>query len=162
MPPTRAGVPTLLAMRHRPDVSEAVSPEVLVVGAGPTGLVAAILLGSLGVRTLVVERNPATSDEPKAVTIDDGALRTLQRAGVVDAIYEAILPGTGTKYYGRHGQLLAYARGDWPPRNGHPVKNPFQQPELERVLLACARRFETVEVWYLTCHHQSVALHRCT
>jgi 3-(3-hydroxy-phenyl)propionate hydroxylase len=102
------------------------------------------------VRTLVVERNPATSDEPKAVTIDDVALRTLQRAGVADAVYEAILTGTGTKYYGRHGQLLAYARGDWPPRNGHPVKNPFQQPELERVLLACARRFETVEVRFST------------
>jgi hypothetical protein len=103
-----------------------VNPEVLVVGAGPTGLVSAILLGSSGVRTLVVERNPATSDEPKAVTIDDIALRTLQRAGVAEAIYPAIFPGTGTKYYGRRGQLLAYARGAWPPRNGHPVKNPLE------------------------------------
>jgi 3-(3-hydroxy-phenyl)propionate hydroxylase len=136
--------------RGRPDTREVVNPEILVVGAGPTGLVSAILLGSLGVRTLVVERNPATSDEPKAVTIDDFALRALQRAGVADAIYPAILPGTGTKYYGRRRQLLAYARGDWPPRNGHPVKNPFQQPELERALLACARRFETVDVCFST------------
>ncbi len=126
------------------------NPRVLVVGAGPTGLVSAILLGSVGVHTLVVERNPATSDEPKAVTIDDVALRTLQRAGIAEAIYPTILPGTGTKYYGRRGQLLAYARGIWPPRNGHPVKNPFQQPELERTLLACARRFETVEVRFST------------
>ena len=126
------------------------NPEVLIVGAGPTGLVAAILLGSVGVHALVVERNPTTSDEPKAVTIDDVALRILQRAGVAPAIYPAILPGTGTKYYGRRGQLLAYARGAWPPRYGHPVKNPFQQPELERTLLACARRFETVEVRFST------------
>jgi 3-(3-hydroxy-phenyl)propionate hydroxylase len=127
-----------------------VNPDVLIVGAGPTGLVAAILLGSLGVHTLVVERNPATSDEPKAVTIDDVALRTLQRAGAAPAIYPSILPGTGTKYYGRRGQLLAYARGAWPPRHGHPVKNPFQQPEFERTLLACARRFATVEVRFST------------
>jgi 3-(3-hydroxy-phenyl)propionate hydroxylase len=127
-----------------------VNSEVLIVGAGPTGLVAAILLGSLGVHTLVVERNPTTSDEPKAVTIDDVALRTLQRAGVTPAISPAILPGTGTKYYGRRGQLLAYARGAWPPWHGHPVKNPFQQPELERTLLACARRFATVEVRFST------------
>jgi 3-(3-hydroxy-phenyl)propionate hydroxylase len=132
------------------DSGEAVNPEVLVVGAGPTGLVSAILLGSVGIRTLVVERNPATSDEPKAVTIDDVALRTLQRAGIAEAIYPAILPGTGTKYYGRRGQLLAYARGAWPPRHGHPVKNPFQQPEFERALLACARRFGTVEVRFST------------
>jgi len=133
-----------------PDPVDAVNPEVLIVGAGPTGLVAAILLGSVGLHTLVVERNPTTSDEPKVVTIDDVALRTLQRAGVGPAIYPAILPGTGTKYYGRRGQLLAYARGAWPPRHGHPVKNPFQQPELERTLLACARRFATVEVRFAT------------
>ena len=137
-------------MTESGDTGEAVNPEILVVGAGPTGLVSAILLGSLSIRTLVVERNPVTSDEPKAVTIDDFALRALQRAGVVDSIYPAILPGTGTKYYGRRGQLLAYARGDWPPWNGHPVKNPFQQPELERTLHACARRFKTVEVRFST------------
>jgi 3-(3-hydroxy-phenyl)propionate hydroxylase len=136
--------------RRPPNSDEALNPEILVVGAGPTGLVSAILLGSLGVRTLVVERNPTTSDEPKAVTIDDLTLRTLQRAGVADTVYPAILPGTGTKYYGRRGQLLAYARSAWPPQNGHPVKNPFQQPELERALLACARRFDTVEVRFST------------
>jgi 3-(3-hydroxy-phenyl)propionate hydroxylase len=120
--------------------------SVLVVGAGPTGLVAAALLGSLGVRTTVVERNAATSDEPKAVTIDDVALRTLQRAGIAGDVYGTLLQGTGTRYYGRRGQLLTYARGHPPFRAGHPVKNPFQQPELEAQLVRSLGRFPSVEV----------------
>lgn len=36
---------------------------VLVVGAGPVGLTAANLLGAKGVRVLLVERNPTTSDD---------------------------------------------------------------------------------------------------
>jgi 3-(3-hydroxy-phenyl)propionate hydroxylase len=121
---------------------------VLVVGAGPTGLVAAALLGSRGVPTIVIERNPATSDEPKAVTIDDVALRTLQRAGIAGDVYPAPLQGTGTRYYGRRGQLLTYAHGHPPFRAGHPVKNPFQQPELEAHLVRTLRRFPCVEVCF--------------
>jgi FAD binding domain len=52
----------------RADARVGANPEVLVVGAGPTGAVSAILLRSLGVCTLVVERNPATNDKSRAVT----------------------------------------------------------------------------------------------
>jgi putative polyketide hydroxylase len=34
--------------------------EVLIVGGGPVGLTASILLSRLGVRTLLVERHPGT------------------------------------------------------------------------------------------------------
>ena len=39
---------------------------VLIVGAGPVGLSAAIQLARWGVRSLVVERHPSTTDHPKA------------------------------------------------------------------------------------------------
>src|SRR5919199_368161 len=109
---------------------------VIVVGAGPTGLIAAILLGHAGIRTIVVERNATTSDQAKAISLDDETLRTLQRAGVDAEVYPIILPGTGTKYYGADGRPLAYAHAPIPGRFGHPVKSPFQQPDLERVLCA--------------------------
>ena len=38
----------------------------LIVGAGPVGLSAAILLARLGIRSLVIERHPSTTDHPKA------------------------------------------------------------------------------------------------
>lgn len=43
--------------------------EVLVVGAGPTGLMLAVQLARRGVRTLIVDRNPEPSLTTKALGV---------------------------------------------------------------------------------------------
>lgn len=127
------------------------APPVLVVGAGPTGLAAAHLLGSRGVRVLLVERNATTSDDAKAISLDDESLRTLQSAGGLDeAVYPILVPGTGTKYFGIGGRPLVHARGTGDQRLGHPFKNPFAQPDLERVLCEQLRRHPSVDVRFDT------------
>ena len=55
---------------------------VAIVGAGPTGLTLANLLGVYGVSCVLIERNAATVHEPRAVSIDDESLRTMQAAGL--------------------------------------------------------------------------------
>jgi 3-(3-hydroxy-phenyl)propionate hydroxylase len=123
---------------------------VVVVGAGPTGLALANVLGQAGIDTLVVERNPDTTDEPKAVSIDEESLRLLQAVGLYARMQRVLLPGTGTRYYGIGGALLGAARGPQPPRYGHPIKSELNQPDFERALLDGARRFPSVEVRFLT------------
>ena len=127
-----------------------VQADVLVVGAGPTGLTAAHLLGSLGIRVLLVERNPTTSDDAKAISLDDESLRTLQSAGIDGAVYPIIVPGTGTKYFDVGGRPLVHARGLGDQRFGHPFKNPFAQPDLERVLVEELRHRPNVETRFHT------------
>ncbi|MDG5809413.1 bifunctional 3-(3-hydroxy-phenyl)propionate/3-hydroxycinnamic acid hydroxylase [Streptomyces ossamyceticus] len=128
-----------------------IRPDVLVVGAGPTGLTAAHLLGSRGVRVLLVERNATTSNDAKAISLDDESLRTLQSAsGLDEAVRPIIVPGTGTKYFGIGGRPLVHARGTGDQRFGHPFKNPFAQPDLERVLHEQLRHLPTVDVRFDT------------
>ena len=52
-------------------VRQAAAPDhdVVVVGAGPAGLVTAIMLGTEGIDVLLIERRSATSDLPRAVGV---------------------------------------------------------------------------------------------
>ena len=81
--------------------------QVLIVGAGPTGLVLANILGMYGIRTLLVERNAATVGEPRAVSIDDESLRTMQFLGIVDAVKARIVAGYGSYYHSPRGEVFA-------------------------------------------------------
>ena len=108
---------------------------VLIVGAGPVGLTTANLLVSRDVPVLLVERNATTSDEAKAISLDDESLRTFDSIGLADRVLDIVVPGTGTRYFDRKGRLLFHAGGPWPARLGYPIKNQFAQPELESMLL---------------------------
>ncbi|MDQ2722223.1 MAG: bifunctional 3-(3-hydroxy-phenyl)propionate/3-hydroxycinnamic acid hydroxylase [Actinomycetota bacterium] len=130
--------------------SSTIDVEVLVVGAGPVGLTAAALLSAFGVDVLVVERNASTSEEPKAISIDDESLRTFAAAGLIDAVLPIVTPGTGTRYYGADGVPLFQARAAIPFRLGYPFKNPFAQPDLERALHSAAATDPRVQVRFGT------------
>ena len=118
---------------------------VAIVGAGPTGLTLANLLGSYGIRTLVLERHPSTVGEPRAVSIDDESLRTLQNAGVLEAVLPDLVLGYGVHYFSWAGR--EFARIEPTSREyGHPKRNAFRQPLLETCLLEGLARFSHVDV----------------
>ena len=66
--------------------------EVVVVGGGPVGLTMAALLGSHGVRTLLVDRKRATSTHPRGFGVHPRTMEVFRRLGVADAIRAAGLP----------------------------------------------------------------------
>lgn len=137
---------------------------VIVVGSGPIGLTLANLLGVAGVDTLVVERNATTVQEPRAVSIDDESLRTLQAAGVVETVMSEIVPGYGSYYYSPGGNCFARVEPTGEPY-GFPRRNAFRQPVLEDQLRGALGRFPklaTLFGWQLVRYEQDesrVTLH---
>lgn len=62
--------------------------EVLIVGAGPTGLFLAALLAARGVEAVVLEQRPAPVEHSRAIGLHPPALHALARAGVAGAAIE--------------------------------------------------------------------------
>jgi 6-methylpretetramide 4-monooxygenase / 4-hydroxy-6-methylpretetramide 12a-monooxygenase len=59
-------------------------PPVLVVGAGPSGLFAALKLARLGVPSRVIEREPHPPRQARATALQPGTLEILGQAGLMD------------------------------------------------------------------------------
>ncbi|MFI4914160.1 MAG: bifunctional 3-(3-hydroxy-phenyl)propionate/3-hydroxycinnamic acid hydroxylase [Steroidobacterales bacterium] len=120
---------------------------IVVVGSGPVGLTLANLLGCEGIDVLLVERNAATVTEPRAVSIDDEALRTMQAAGLIEPVLKEIVPGYGSHYFSPAGRCFIRVEPTETP-NGYPRRNAFRQPVLERQLQEGLRRFPHVTCLY--------------
>jgi putative polyketide hydroxylase len=65
---------------------------VLIVGAGPVGLTASLLLSRQGIRSLLVERHPGTAILPKARGINARSMEIFHQQGLEAAIRKAGLP----------------------------------------------------------------------
>jgi 2-polyprenyl-6-methoxyphenol hydroxylase-like FAD-dependent oxidoreductase len=70
-------------------MANSVETDVLIVGAGPTGLSLAIELGLRGVRALVVERQPRTGTQPRAKTTNVRSMEHMRRWGIASALRAA-------------------------------------------------------------------------
>jgi 3-(3-hydroxy-phenyl)propionate hydroxylase len=123
--------------------------DVLVVGAGPTGLTVGNILGMHDVRTLLVERNAATVSEPRAVSIDDESLRTMQYIDLAGEVCKSIIAGYGSHYFSSRRSCFAKVIPDVADY-GYPRRSAFRQPVLERQLRAGLQRFSSVETRFST------------
>ena len=63
--------PTTGPAETAPDREFSNQAEVAVVGAGPVGMTAALLLAHYGIDTVLLEKNETTSSLPRAIAIDD-------------------------------------------------------------------------------------------
>jgi 3-(3-hydroxy-phenyl)propionate hydroxylase len=140
--------------------------QVVIVGAGPTGLAAANLLGLYGIKTLLLERRSGLSDFPRAVAIDDEGLRICQALGLHKEVLAHINFNLDAEYRSGTRLLARVAPRDWP--NAYPLISTFHQPTLERILLHGLSRYACVHVCFgyslekFVQTAEKVILHICT
>ena len=105
--------------------------DVVIVGAGPVGLMLAGELCLAGVRPLILERQPRLRETPKASGFNGQIVELLRYRGLLDRVEAAsgrpVVPAPGAPFGGVHLDFSHLA--DPPVRVVH-----LPQPRLERLL----------------------------
>lgn len=136
---------------------------VVIIGGGPVGLIASIMLSRLGVEHVVLERHPSTSIHPKAVGLNQRTAEIFRSLGVAhEVLAEAAPPQTvgrtswHTSFGGPtelHGRQVAIrdAWGGGAYAEEYAAASPasyivIPQIRLEPILLRAARAYPHADV----------------
>lgn len=120
--------------------------DVIIIGAGPTGVVAANLLGDQGVKTLVVDQEADIVKIPRAVGICEEGSRILDAAGMDVQSADAFCTINNVYFVDRDLKSQFHGDMDW-RKDGYRALRMFHQPSLEAEMRDALSRFDHVDLW---------------
>ncbi len=120
--------------------------DVVIVGYGPTGMLAAILLGRAGHRVAVIERHTTLYNLPRVGIVHDDVLRMFQEVGCIEAIWPAthFLP---VYEMAKNGRILLSSDVSPMATHGWPEYTSIYQPSFEKELDRIVRSLPSVKIF---------------
>ncbi|MFC9491990.1 FAD-dependent monooxygenase, partial [Streptomyces hydrogenans] len=119
--------------------------DVAVIGYGPTGVTAANLLGAMGLRVVVLERDAEIFTRARAISTDEEVVRIWQRIGLAERLKRDMLTERPVDFVDADGRTFLSAsptsRG-----HGHPPQMFIYQPAVEQVLRDGVDRYPNVRI----------------
>ncbi|CAN5301402.1 bifunctional 3-(3-hydroxy-phenyl)propionate/3-hydroxycinnamic acid hydroxylase [soil metagenome] len=115
--------------------------DVCIVGFGPTGATAAILLADAGYRVAVIERLADVYDRPRAIALDHEIMRLFQQLDLIDEVLPHVAEYPASEYLGVDGDIIKRLDTAAPPYpQGWFPNYSFTQPPVEASLRRRAAR----------------------
>ncbi|SFY52694.1 bifunctional 3-(3-hydroxy-phenyl)propionate/3-hydroxycinnamic acid hydroxylase [Streptomyces sp. F-1] len=123
--------------------------DVAIIGYGPTGLVGALSLATMGTSVIAFERDHDIYARARAVTVNDWTMRIFQDLGIDERIEKVIEPQSQLRWKTYDGREIL--RAQQPPsalgtRNTKPRFFSIYQPRMEAELRRCAEELDGIEV----------------
>jgi len=123
--------------------------RVLIVGAGPVGLVAATALADAGIPVTVIENDPDLAIDLRASTFHPPTLDMLERFGVTDTLIEQGLICPHWQFRDRReGAIVTFDLGRLEGATAHPYRLQCEQWKLTRLLRARLEGRADIEIRY--------------
>ncbi|WP_086804254.1 bifunctional 3-(3-hydroxy-phenyl)propionate/3-hydroxycinnamic acid hydroxylase [Streptomyces caniscabiei] len=131
-------------VRRAPDAFDA---DVVVVGLGPVGATAALLAQDLGLRVVAFDRETRIEPRPRAIGLDQEAMRVFAGLGLADAMAPYVMPYRPSEYRDADGRVIRrIGTAPAPHPLGWAPNYVFLQPRLESDLRERLRRSDGVDV----------------
>lgn len=125
------------------------APHVLVAGAGPVGLTAALALAEAGVGVTVAEKRPALSAASRASTFHPPTLAILHRLGVLEEVHDcgAVVDRVQFRTAG-DGVFAEFALSALKDETQFPYRLHLEQAQLTPIILARLRKHRHARVLF--------------
>ena len=117
-----------------------VASDVIVVGLGPTGLMATAYLAQKGWRVAAIEKHEAPYGLPRAGHVDHEIIRFLQELGEERRFLDDAYPIGSYRWYNAQGDVLLEMDWGGPSASGYNSDYMMYQPVLEDALVAAMQR----------------------
>ncbi|NOJ40841.1 FAD-dependent monooxygenase [Bradyrhizobium australiense] len=122
------------AARRVPELDgEMTRHPVLIVGAGPIGMTAALVLARYGIRSVLIDRKDTFNDGSRAICIARPSMHILERVGAVAPFVEKALGWRFGRSYYRGEQIFRLEMPQPPGEKYLPMYN-LQQQYIEKFL----------------------------
>ncbi len=110
--------------------------DVLIVGAGPTGLMMASQLLRFGIRFRIIDKQADRAHESRAFAIQAKSMEILQNLGLVSEFLKVARPGVEVAFYASGKKIVTFKFGDSILKDT-PFPNIYflPQSETERILI---------------------------
>ncbi len=122
------------------------SPDVLIIGYGPTGATLAARLGQLGVKTLIIDREHEIYPLPRAAHFDHEIMRVWQRLGIAAAVEPQTRAISTYDFVNAQGQSLMRFESPARTLSGWQASYMFHQPGIEAALRNVVAQSADVQV----------------
>lgn len=126
-------------------------PSVVIVGAGPVGLTAALLLGHRGIKVTLFEAESAVSDELRASTFHPPTLDMLAPYGITQRMLEEglICPTWQIRMH-PSGERAVFDLSSLAGETDHPYRLQCEQSKLGEFLVDAVRKLPSVTLRFST------------
>ncbi len=118
---------------------EAQRHPVVIVGAGPVGLCAALGLANHGVRSVILEADDSVCFGSRAICISRRSLEIIERLGALEGFMKIGLPWTGGRSFYREQEVLHFTMPHDANQKLPPMLN-LAQYHIEQILLERAQQ----------------------